>query len=216
MTESERQTITPELVHELLASAQILIPETGVYDKLKSAEEDGRRLSVKMGFDPTSPDLHLGHAVAMRQLRKFQLLGHKPIIIIGDYTGLIGDPSGRNQSRPLATKEELDRNAETYISQLGKVIDIDDIEVHRNSEWLSQMSLEDIIQLLAQGTLSQVITRDDFRKRLDEGSPVGLHEIIYPFKQKMDLFFIYMMLLMSAMDPHHKPILSWLMVNVPY
>lgn len=186
MGKPTKQEITPELVEDLLANAAIEIPEGGVFEKLKSAEQDGRRLTVKMGFDPTSPDLHLGHAVGMRQLKRFQDLGHTPVIIIGDFTGLIGDPSGRNKSRPLVDQEELERNAQTYIDQLGKVIDISDIEVHRNSEWLAGMTLQDVIKLLAQGTLSQVVTRDDFRKRLDAGTPVGLHEIIYPFLQGMD------------------------------
>ena len=182
----DHQPITPESVAQLLENAQIVIPEDGVYNKLKSAEEEGRQLRIKMGFDPTSPDLHLGHAVSMHQLRRFQEMGHLPVIIIGDFTGRIGDPSGRNQSRPLATPEELTRNAETYIEQLGKVLDTSRIEVHRNSEWLEGMTLTDVIRLLAQGTLSQVISRDDFRKRLDAGSPVALHEIIYPFLQGMD------------------------------
>lgn len=186
MGKPTKQEITPELVEDLLASAAIEIPEGGVFEKLKSAEREGRRLTVKMGFDPTSPDLHLGHAVGMRQLKRFQDLGHAPVIIIGDFTGLIGDPSGRNKSRPLVNQEGLERNSQTYIDQLSKVIDTSDIEVHRNSEWLAGMTLQDAIKLLAQGTLSQVVTRDDFRKRLEAGTPVGLHEIIYPFLQGMD------------------------------
>jgi len=179
--------ITEDFVRNLLDTTQLVIPgEQAVYKKLHDAETEGIQLNIKMGFDPTSPDLHLGHAVSMRQLKRFQDLGHNVIIIIGDFTGLIGDPSGRNKSRPLASKEELDRNAETYIEQLGKILDTSNIEVRRNSEWLSEMSLEDIIRLLAQGSLSQVISREDFRSRLDSGSPIGLHEIIYPFLQGMD------------------------------
>jgi tyrosyl-tRNA synthetase len=180
------EAITPEIVGDLLQNAQLLIPENGVYDKLKSAEENGTQLRVKMGFDPTSPDLHLGHAVAMHQLRKFQDMGHIPVIIIGDFTGRIGDPGGRNSSRPLASAEQISRNSETYIDQLSKVLDISKIEIHRNSEWLEAMNLTDVINLLAQGTLSSVITRDDFRKRLNEGSPIALHEIVYPLLQGAD------------------------------
>ena len=186
IAKNEKEIITPELVSGLLENAQIVIPEDGVFEKLKSAEEEGKQLRIKMGFDPTSPDLHLGHAVSMRQVKRFQDLGHLPVIIIGDFTGLIGDPSGRSESRPLAGKEELEQNAQSYIEQLGKVVDINNIEVHRNSEWLSGMNLEELIQLLAQGTLSQVISRDDFRKRLDSGSPIALHEIIYPYIQGAD------------------------------
>ncbi|HEY1064057.1 MAG TPA: tyrosine--tRNA ligase [Candidatus Saccharimonadales bacterium] len=178
--------ITPESVAELTRNAQILIPEEGVYEKLKSAEETGRQLRVKMGFDPTSPDLHLGHAVSMLQLKRFQDLGHLPVIIIGDFTGRIGDPSGRNKSRPTVSAETLTKNAETYIAQLGKVLDISRIEVRRNTEWLENMTVSDLIGVLAKGTLSQTITRDDFRKRLDANSPIGLHEIIYPYLQGLD------------------------------
>lgn len=178
--------ITESFVGSLVENAQILIPENGVMEKLKSAELEGRRLRIKMGFDPTSPDLHLGHAVSMQQLRRFQQLGHLPVIIIGDFTGRIGDPTGRDKSRPLVTGEQLVANAKTYIDQLSKVVDVSDIEVHHNSEWLQDMNLSDVIRLLAQGTLSQVITRDDFRKRLDENSPIALHEIIYPYLQGMD------------------------------
>lgn len=189
MTESlnpHHESITAASVERLLENAQIVLPKDGVYDKLKKAEKSGTPLRVKMGFDPTSPDLHLGHAVSMHQLRRFQEMGHLPVIIIGDFTGQIGDPSGRNQSRPLVTAEEISRNAETYIDQLGKVLDISRIEVHRNSEWLEDLHLKDVIRLLAQASLSQVISRDDFRKRLETGSTIGLHEIVYPSLQGMD------------------------------
>lgn len=180
------EPVSPELVTKLVEGAQILIPEDGIFEKMKSAELSGQPLRVKMGFDPTSPDLHLGHAVSMHQLRKFQELGHLPVIIIGDYTGRIGDPTGRNKSRPLADPAELEKNAATYIAQLGKVLDTSKIEVHYNSEWLGGMDLSDVITLLSQGTLSQIISRDDFRQRLESGSPIALHEIIYPFLQGMD------------------------------
>lgn len=173
-------------IEEIAAKAQILLPEDGLRQKFEIAEKENRRLRVKMGFDPTSPDLHLGHAVSMMQLKRFQELGHLPVIIIGDFTGRIGDPSGRNESRPLVTEDEIKKNAETYIGQLSKVLDIDDIEVHRNSDWLSKMSLSDVIHLLSQSTLSSVISREDFRKRLDAESPIGLHEIIYPLLQGTD------------------------------
>lgn len=182
----DHEPITREAVDQMLETAQIVLPEDGVFNKLASAEEEGRSLRVKMGFDPTSPDLHLGHAVSMHMLRRFQDMGHTPVIIIGDFTGRIGDPTGRNQARPLASPEQIAQNAETYIDQLGKVLDTSSIEVRRNSEWLENMNLTDIIHLLAQGTLSQVITRDDFRQRLDAGSPIALHEIIYPYLQGMD------------------------------
>lgn len=189
MKQSPETHLKPEhesFIVEIASKAQILLPEDGIRHKFEIAEKENRRLRVKMGFDPTSPDLHLGHAVSMMQLRRFQDLGHLPVIIIGDFTGQIGDPSGRNESRPLVTADEISRNAETYIQQLSKVLDINDIEVHRNSDWLSNMNLSDVIHMLSQSTLSSVISRDDFRKRLDAESPIGLHEIIYPLLQGTD------------------------------
>ena len=187
MSSNPEQEATKEyLINSILDNAQILIPENGVREKIRSAELEARPLRVKMGFDPTSPDLHLGHAVSMHQLRRFQELGHTPVIIIGDFTGRIGDPTGRNKSRPLANGEDLARNAETYIDQLSKVIDVSKVEIHYNSEWLENLKLADLIHILAQGTLSQTITRDDFRKRLEENSPIALHEIIYPYLQGLD------------------------------
>lgn len=175
-----------KILDRILDSAQILIPENGIIEKIRGAELESRPLRIKMGFDPTSPDLHLGHAVSMQQLRRFQELGHLPIIIIGDFTGRIGDPTGRNKSRPIVSGEELARNAETYIDQLSKVIDVSKIEIHYNSEWLEKLTLTDLIHVLAQGTLSQTISRDDFRKRLEENSPIALHEIVYPYLQGLD------------------------------
>ncbi len=184
------EPIDPEtrqtLLQEITTNAQILIPENGIEQKVRVAEEEGRQLRVKMGFDPTSPDLHLGHAVSMMQLRRFQRLGHLPVVIIGDFTGRIGDPSGRNKSRPTVEAEVLEENARTYLGQLGKILDTSAIEVHRNSEWLDRMSVSDLIKVLAQGSLAQTISRDDFRKRLDDQSPIGLHEIIYPYLQGTD------------------------------
>jgi tyrosyl-tRNA synthetase len=181
-----QEAITPEFAAKLVENAQIRIPEDGVYEKLRLAEQEGRPLRIKMGFDPTSPDLHLGHAVSMKQLGRFQELGHTPVIIIGDFTGRIGDPSGKNKSRPLVDSDELSKNAETYFDQLEKVLDTSKIEVRYNSEWLESMSLSDVIHLLSQGSLAQVISRDDFRARLDAGSPIALHEIIYPLLQGTD------------------------------
>lgn len=174
------------LVKEITTNAQILIPENGVEQKLRIAEDEGRPLRVKMGFDPTSPDLHLGHAVSMMQLKRFQRLGHLPVVIIGDFTGRIGDPSGKNKSRPTVEPEVLEENAKTYFDQLGKVLDVSTIEVHHNSEWLDKMTVSELIKVLAQGSLAQIISRDDFRKRLDSQSPIGLHEIVYPYLQGTD------------------------------
>ena len=141
----ERDQDKAVTLERILDSAQILIPENGVMEKIRRAERESRPLRIKMGFDPTSPDLHLGHAVSMQQLRRFQELGHLPVVIIGDFTGRIGDPTGRNKSRPLVSGEELARNAETYINQLSKVMDVSKIEIHYNSEWLEKLTLTDLI-----------------------------------------------------------------------
>jgi tyrosyl-tRNA synthetase len=182
----EQELSKDDLIDRILDNSQLLIPDNGVREKIRSAELESRPLRIKMGFDPTSPDLHLGHAVSMQQLRRFQELGHTPVIIIGNFTGRIGDPTGRNKSRPIASGEDLAKNAETYIDQLSKVIDVSKVEIHYNSDWLEKLTLTDLIHVLAQGTLSQTISRDDFRKRLDENSPIALHEIIYPYLQGLD------------------------------
>ncbi|PID33298.1 tyrosine--tRNA ligase [Candidatus Saccharibacteria bacterium] len=173
-------------VCEMTFASQQLIPEDGVLKSLDIAKREKRRLRIKMGFDPTSADLHLGHAVPMMQLKRFQEAGHLPVVIIGDFTGRIGDPSGRNKSRPVVSPEALIRNASTYVDQLGKILDVSDIEIHYNSEWLGGMNLSRLIDILSRGSLSQIISRDDFRKRISSGSTIGLHEIIYPYLQGLD------------------------------
>jgi len=166
----------------ILENIEINLPEGELIKKLNS----GKILNIKMGFDPTSPDLHLGHAVAIRKLKEFQDLGHKIIIIIGDYTAQIGDPSGKDKTRPTLSKEEIDKNSETYINQLGKILDIKKIEVRRNSEWLSAMNFNEFISLLSKYTLQQIMERNDFHDRFQKGVPISLHEIIYPLIQGYD------------------------------
>lgn len=173
-------------VAELSRYAEIELPADGVAQKLAVSERENRPLRVKMGFDPTSPDLHLGHAVSMRLLRAFQDAGHTIVIVVGNFTGRIGDPSGRNKARPLVDAEELDRNAATYIAQLGRVLDESKLEVTRNADWLEPLELAQLIDLLSHATLGQVISRDDFRSRNAAGRPVALHEIIYPYLQGYD------------------------------
>jgi len=166
----------------ILDNIEISLPEGEIEKKLNS----GKILNVKMGFDPTSPDLHLGHAVALRKLREFQDLGHKIVIIIGDFTARIGDPTGKDKTRPELSKEDIEINSKTYINQLGKVLDISKIEVRKNSEWFSQMKLDEFVSLLSKYTVQQVMDRNDFKERFSKGSSISLHEIVYPLIQGYD------------------------------
>jgi tyrosyl-tRNA synthetase len=160
--------------------------EVHVADHLRSRIERGDRLRVKLGLDPTAPDLHIGHLVVLDTLRMFQDEGHTVVVIIGDYTGLIGDPSGRSVTRPMLSEEEIARNAETYFKQLELVLDRSKIEVRHNSEWLATMSAADILRLMAKATLQQVLQREDFADRFKDGTPISAHEILYPFNQAYD------------------------------
>ena len=160
--------------------------EIHVEDHLRARIERGDRLRVKLGLDPTAPDLHVGHLVVLDVLRDFQDRGHTVVVIIGDYTGMIGDPSGRSETRPMLTPEQVAANAETYFTQLGLVLDRKKIEVRHNSEWLAEMTAADILRLLAKATLQQVLQREDFADRLKSGAPIGAHEILYPFNQAYD------------------------------
>ena len=160
--------------------------EVHVEDHLKSRLERGDRLRVKLGLDPTAPDLHVGHLVVLDTLRMFQDEGHTVVVIIGDYTAMIGDPSGRSETRPMLTEDQVEKNAETYFKQLDLVLDRKKVEVRHNSEWLASMSAADILRLLAKATLQQVLQREDFAERIKSGAAVGAHEILYPFNQAYD------------------------------
>ena len=160
--------------------------EIHVADHLCERVRRGDRLRVKLGLDPTAPDLHIGHLVVLDALRAFQDAGHTVVVIVGDYTALIGDPSGRSDTRPMLSREEVDANARTYFDQLYKVVDPSRTEVHGNSEWLAEMTAADILRLLGRQTLQSVLQREDFAERLREGSPIGTHEVLYPFNQAYD------------------------------
>jgi tyrosyl-tRNA synthetase len=163
-----------------------LIREEDLRERLIQAEKTGRPLRVKAGFDPTAPDLHLGHTVLLRKMKHFQDLGHRVIFLIGDNTGLIGDPSGRNTTRPPMTREEIDKNAETYKAQVFKILDPEKTEVRFNSEWLEPMRFADIIRLCSKYTVARVMERDDFTKRFKDGTPIFIHELLYPLAQGYD------------------------------
>jgi tyrosyl-tRNA synthetase len=163
-----------------------LIREEELRERLIQSEKTGKPLRIKAGFDPTAPDLHLGHTVLLRKMKHFQDLGHTVIFLIGDMTGLIGDPTGRNTTRPPMTREEIDKNAETYKTQVFKILDPEKTEVRFNSEWLEPLRFEDIIKLCSKYTVARLLERDDFTKRLKEGIPISFHELLYPFSQAYD------------------------------
>jgi tyrosyl-tRNA synthetase len=163
-----------------------LITEQELRERLVQSEKTGRPLRVKAGFDPTAPDLHLGHTVLLRKMKHFQDLGHTVIFLIGDMTGLIGDPTGRNATRPPMTREEINRNAETYKSQVFKILDPEKTEIRFNSEWLQPLQFEDVVRLASKYTVARILERDYFSKRYKEGVPISIHELLYPLAQAYD------------------------------
>ncbi len=163
-----------------------VISEEELGAKLKDCTKDGRPLRVKAGFDPTASDLHLGHTVLIRKMKHFQDLGHTAIFLIGDVTGLIGDPSGRNSTRPRMTREQILENAETYKQQVFKVLDRDKTEIRFNSEWLLELGTLGMIKLCSSATVAQLLEREDFSKRYKQGKPISLHEFLYPLTQAQD------------------------------
>ena len=154
--------------------------------KLQHAADTNTPLRVKLGMDPTRPDLHLGHTVVMRKLREFQSLGHKIVLIVGGATAMVGDPSGKSETRPALTKEQVEENAKSYFDQMSKVLDVSNAEVTNNADWLHKMSFTELLKLSAQVTVAQMMTRDDFAKRYAEGRPISIHEFFYPLMQAYD------------------------------
>lgn len=173
---------------EFIAKGTEILPGgvTELAAKLQWSEESKTPLRVKLGLDPTRPDLHLGHSVVMRKLKQFQKLGHKVVLIVGGATAMVGDPSGKSETRPALTKEEVDKNAETYFAQMSKVVDIADAEVTNNADWLHKMTLTDLLKLSSNVTVAQMMVRDDFSKRYQEGKPISVHEFFYPLMQAYD------------------------------
>ena len=163
-----------------------LIREEDLRERLTVAAKENRPIRVKAGFDPTAPDLHLGHTVLLRKMKHFQDLGHTVIFLIGDMTGLIGDPTGRNTARPPMTRAEIDKNAETYRAQVFKILDPHKTEIRFNSDWLRPMTFENVISLCSKYTVARLLERDDFTKRFKEGIPISMHELLYPLSQAFD------------------------------
>ena len=175
-----------EQISYLIKGAVDVIPLEELKSKLERAAAAGRRLRIKAGFDPTAPDLHLGHTVLIRKMRHFQQLGHDVIFLIGAFTGLIGDPTGRNTTRPPLTREQIDANAETYKEQIYKLLDPEKTIIEFNSKWMNAFTPEDFIRLMAKATIAQLMEREDFSKRFSSGLPINLHELIYPLVQGYD------------------------------
>ncbi|AIH03941.1 tyrosine--tRNA ligase [Thermodesulfobacterium commune] len=163
-----------------------LIEEEELIKKLEKSYKEGRPLRIKAGFDPTAPDLHLGHTVLLRKMKQFQDLGHEVYFLIGDFTAMIGDPTGRSETRPPLTKEQVLENAKTYKEQVFKILDPKKTKIVFNSQWLSKMTAEDMVRLCAKYTVARILEREDFKKRFESGLPISIHELIYPLFQAYD------------------------------
>ena len=176
-------SITPEeQLHIIQSGTDTIVPQDLLLEKLKR----GTALNIKLGVDPTAPDIHLGHAVPLRKLRQFQDLGHHVTLIIGDGTALIGDPSGRNSTRPQLTREQIAVNAQTYVAQAFKILDPEKTTLRYNSEWILDLKMEDLLKLISNFTVARILERDDFHKRYTGGLPIALHEFLYPVMQAYD------------------------------
>ena len=183
-----------EIKEEFLKQASILargaeVLPGGVEElatKLQKSKETNTPLRVKLGMDPTRPDLHLGHTVVMRKLREFQKFGHRIVLLVGGATAMIGDPSGKSETRPSLSKEEVDENAKSYFEQMSKVVDVNNAEIVNNADWLHKLSFVDTLKLSSQITVAQMLTRDDFAKRMSENKPISVHELFYPLMQAYD------------------------------
>jgi tyrosyl-tRNA synthetase len=170
----------------LRTGAAEIVPEAELEEKLARSARDGRPLRVKLGIDPSTPDLHLGHAVVFGALRRFQDLGHVAVLIVGDFTGRVGDPTGQSETRPMLTAEDLKENARTYLEQADRVLDLDHAEVRWNSEWLAALRFDDVARLASVLTVARLLGRDDFAGRYREGRPISLSEFLYPLMQGYD------------------------------
>ena len=166
--------------------AEEIIPEEDLKKKLEESRESNTPLTIKLGCDPSRPDLHIGHGVVLRKLRHFQDLGHQAILVIGDFTAMIGDPSGRNKTRPQLTIEEARSNAESYVEQSKVILDIDMLKILYNSDWLNEMNFNDVVKLASSYTVARMLERDDFTKRFQSEIPISIHEFLYPLAQGQD------------------------------
>ncbi len=179
MTSAKFKPVDEQLAYIKKGAAEI-IPENELRAKLETSRQTGKPLRAKLGVDPTAPDLHLGHTVVIRKLRHFQELGHTVVFLIGDFTALVGDPTGQSETRPPLSREQVDANAKTYLDQVFKILDREKTEVRYNSEWLGKLTSYDIVKLCGKYRLARMLEREDFRSRLANNQPISIHEILYP------------------------------------
>ena len=177
---------TEEQLNVIRSNAVEIIPEKELLQKLESSRKSGTPLNIKLGCDPSRPDLHIGHAVVLRKLRQFQDLGHQAILVIGDFTAMIGDPSGRNKTRPQLSLQEAKSNAKSYVEQSKVILDIKKLKIVYNSDWLNKMNFSDVIKLASKYTVARMLERDDFTNRYKSETPISIHEFLYPLAQGMD------------------------------
>ncbi len=185
LSKSEEQSID-EQIKIILKGVEEIIGLEDLRKKLQKSAENGMPLTIKLGLDPTAPDIHLGHTVVLRKIKQFQDLGHRAVIIIGDFTGMIGDPTGKSKTRRQLSKEEVINNALTYQNQIFKILDTEKTEVRFNSEWLSKLNFNDVMQLASKYTVARMLERDDFKNRFKEHESIGIHEFFYPLIQGYD------------------------------
>ncbi|MEF2964578.1 tyrosine--tRNA ligase [Paenibacillus sp. M1] len=185
LTLAQREEVERQLQVISRGAAEI-VPEDELKQKIMKSVVTGEPLKVKLGLDPSAPDIHVGHTVVLQKLRQFQEFGHQVLLIIGDFTGRIGDPTGKSETRKQLSEEDVKRNAETYRQQIFKILDPEKTKVHFNSEWLAPMTFEDVIKLAAKVTVARMLERDDFTKRYSSGQPISIHEFFYPLMQGMD------------------------------
>jgi tyrosyl-tRNA synthetase len=185
MTETKFKPVAEQLAYLKKGVAEI-IPENELVAKLENSRKIGKPLRAYLGVDPTAPDLHLGHTVVLRKLKHFQDLGHTAVFLIGDFSAMIGDPTGVSETRPPLTRDQVDANAKTYLAQVFKILDKEKTEVRYNSEWLSKMSAEDIVRLCSHYRLARMLEREDFRSRLQNNQPISVHELLYPLLTAID------------------------------
>ena len=185
MTQPNFKPVAEQLAYLKKGVAEI-IPETELIAKLENSLKTGKPLRVYLGVDPTAPDLHLGHTVVLRKLKHFQDLGHTAVFLIGDFSAMIGDPTGVSETRPPLTREQVDANAKTYLEQVYKILDREKTEVRYNSEWLSKMSAEEVVRLCSHYRLARMLEREDFRSRLQNNQPISVHELLYPLLTARD------------------------------
>src|SRR5258706_7385560 len=186
MPAKSRSAETERQLEVIRSGIEELIPEDELVRKLERSIATGTPLRVKQGFDPTAPDIHLGHTIGLRKLRQFQELGHQVVLIVGSYTALVGDPSGRSETRPNLTEDAVLQNAQTYMDQFFKVVDKDRTEVRWNGEWFKTMSFVDVLRLTSRFTVARMLERDDFEIRFKKGEPISVHELLYPLMQAYD------------------------------